>query len=53
MFLVGDATIATFPAHATPRFATTSAVSFAALNLFITQVSWIGTMADREETRGG
>lgn len=41
VFLIGDATIATFPAHPTPRFATTSAVSFAALNLFITQVSWI------------
>jgi hypothetical protein len=41
VFLVGDATIATFPAHDTPRFATTSAVCFAALNLFITQVSWI------------
>jgi hypothetical protein len=41
VFLVGDATIATFPAHPTPRFATTSAVSFAALNLFITQASWI------------
>jgi hypothetical protein len=41
VFLVGDATIATFPAHSTPRFATTAAVSFAALNLFITQSSWI------------
>jgi hypothetical protein len=41
VFLVGDATIATFPAHSTPRFATTSAVSYAALNLFITQTSWI------------
>jgi hypothetical protein len=41
VFLIGDATIATFPAHPTPRFSTTSAVSFAALNLFITQVSWI------------
>lgn len=41
VFLVGDATIATFPAHPTPRFATTTAVSFAALDLFITQVSWI------------
>ena len=38
VFLVGDATIATFPAQPTPRFATTSAVCFAALNLFITQV---------------
>jgi hypothetical protein len=41
VFLVGDATLATFPAHPSPRFATTAAVSFAALNLFITQVSWI------------
>ena len=44
VFLVGDATIATFPAHPTPRFATTSAVCFAALNLFITQVSWVRPM---------
>lgn len=41
VFLVGDATIATFPAHPTPRFATTAAVSFASLNLFITQASWV------------
>ena len=41
VFLVGDATIATFPAHSTPRFATTTAVCFASLNLFITQVSWV------------
>jgi nicotinamidase-related amidase len=41
VFLVGDATLATFPAHDTPRHATTTAVSFAALDLFITQVSWI------------
>lgn len=41
VFLVGDATIATFPAHPTPRFATTAAVSFAALDLLITQASWI------------
>jgi hypothetical protein len=49
VFLVGDATIATFPAHLSPRFATTTAVSFAALNLFITQTSWIrpGTAAPR------
>jgi hypothetical protein len=44
VFLVGDATIATFPAHPTPRFATTSAVCFASLNLFITQVSWVRPM---------
>lgn len=41
VFLVGDATIATSPAQPTTRVATTAAVSFAALNLFITQVSWV------------
>jgi hypothetical protein len=41
VFLLGDATIATFPAQPTPRFATTTAVCFAALDLFITQVSWV------------
>lgn len=41
VFLIGDATIATFPAQPTPRFATTTAVCFASLDLFITQVSWI------------
>ena len=40
-FLVGDATQATFPACDSPRIATTAALSFAALDLFITQVSWI------------
>jgi hypothetical protein len=40
-FLVGDATQATFPANDSPRAATTAAVSFAALDLFITQVSWV------------
>ncbi len=44
VFLVGDATIATFPAHDTPKYATTAAVSFAALDLFITQTSWIKTL---------
>ena len=41
VFLVGDATIATFPANSSPRFATNAAVSFAALDLLITQTSWI------------
>ncbi|AMV16986.1 isochorismatase family protein [Planctomyces sp. SH-PL14] len=48
VFLVGDATIATFPAHPTPRFATTAAVSFAALDLLITQGSWIRPDENRE-----
>ena len=41
VFLVGDATLATFPANSTPAFATNAAVSYAALNLLITQESWI------------
>jgi hypothetical protein len=39
--LVGDATQATFPAGDSARVATTAAVSAAALDLFITQVSWV------------
>ena len=50
VFLVGDATIATFPAHDSPRFATTAAVSFAALNLFITQASWVKPVAASTKT---
>jgi len=41
VFLVGDASLATFPANASPRFATNAALSFASLNQLITQVSWI------------
>lgn len=44
-FLVGDATLATFPAAQAPQAATTAAVSFASLDLFITQVSWIRPQA--------
>jgi hypothetical protein len=53
VFLVGDATIATFPAHPTPRFATTSAVCFAALNLFITEVSWVRPLPVRADAQRG
>lgn len=41
VFLVGDATLATFPANATPRYATNAHISFASLNHLITQVSWV------------
>lgn len=41
VFLVGDATLATFPANATPKYATNAHISFAALNHLITQVSWV------------
>lgn len=45
VFLVGDATIATFPANSTPAYATNAAVSFAALDLLITQASWIKSIS--------
>jgi isochorismate hydrolase len=41
VYLVGDATLATFPANDTPRSATNSAISFASLNQLVTQVSWV------------
>jgi len=41
VFLVGDATLATFPANSSPRFATNASISFASLEHLITQVSWI------------
>lgn len=41
VFLVGDATLATFPSNTTPRFATNASLSFAALQHLITQISWI------------
>ena len=41
VFLVGDATLATFPANSTPAYATNASISFAALENLITQVSWI------------
>ncbi|MEO1979718.1 MAG: isochorismatase family protein [Fuerstiella sp.] len=41
VFLVGDATLATFPANSTPRYATNTHISFASIDHLITQVSWI------------
>ncbi len=41
VFLVGDATLATFPANSTPKYATNAHISFAALNHLVTQVSWV------------
>ena len=48
VFLVGDATLATFPANVSPRCATTAAVSFAALNQLVTQVSWVRYKAAKQ-----
>ena len=41
VFLVGDATLATFPANSTPRYATNAHISFAAIKQFVTQISWV------------
>ena len=41
VFLVGDASLATFPANSTPRFATNAHLSFASLNQLVTQISWV------------
>jgi len=41
VFLVGDATLATFPANASPACATSAAISFASIDHLITQVSWV------------
>jgi hypothetical protein len=41
LFLVGDATLATFPASTTPRFATQVALHNAALWQLVTQASWV------------
>ena len=41
VFIVGDATLATFPANESPACATTAALTFASLTNMVTQVSWI------------
>lgn len=41
VFLVGDATLATFPANQTPQYATNAHISFASIDHLITQVSWV------------
>jgi len=48
VFLIGDATLATFPASRSPRAATTAAISFAALDQLVTQVSWVKYEATRK-----
>jgi hypothetical protein len=48
VFLVGDASLATFPANSSPRFATNAAISFAALDQLVTQVSWVKYQAPKK-----
>jgi hypothetical protein len=47
VFVVGDATLATFPATPTPRFATNAALGMISLRHFVTQVSWVRTLSKR------
>jgi hypothetical protein len=51
VFLVGDATQATFPAIDHPRLATTAALALASRDLFITQVSWVCPRAGADRRR--
>jgi hypothetical protein len=51
VFLVGDATLATFPASETPRFATRSTLCFAALEQLITQTSWVRYQGNQQANR--
>jgi nicotinamidase-related amidase len=48
VFLVGDATLATFPAHVTPKVATSAHIAFASLNQLVTQISWINYEAGKQ-----
>jgi hypothetical protein len=41
VFLVGDASLATFPANSTPKYATNAAISFASIDQLVTQISWV------------
>jgi hypothetical protein len=41
VFLVGDATLATYPAASTPKFTTSAHLSSASLDHLVTQISWI------------
>jgi nicotinamidase-related amidase len=52
VFLVGDATLATFPAHDTPRIATSAHLAFASLSQLVTQISWI-RYQDKAKGTGG
>ena len=51
VFLVGDATLATYPANSTPRYATNAHISFAAINQLITQVSWVKLVGNPETAK--
>jgi nicotinamidase-related amidase len=45
VFIVGDATMATFPAMASPRVCTTAALALASRDHLITQASWVRALS--------
>jgi hypothetical protein len=49
VFLVGDATLSSFPASLTPRFNTSAHLSSASLDHLITQICWIHFDSDKNE----
>ena len=49
LFLVGDATLATYPASTTPKYATQVALANASLRQMITQVNWTGVRRNPDE----
>ncbi|MDX1966833.1 MAG: isochorismatase family protein [Planctomycetaceae bacterium] len=51
VFLVGDASLSTFPSNITPRYATNAAISFAALNQLVTQASWVQVRDENSRSR--
>ena len=51
VFLVGDATLATYPANSTPKFATNAHISYAALNQLVTQISWVKYIPAKKVTQ--
>jgi nicotinamidase-related amidase len=48
VFLVADASLATFPSNSSPRFAVNASISYAALNQLITQISWVRLDSEHE-----
>ncbi len=51
VFLVGDASLATFPSNNTPKYAQNAHISHAALDHLITQVSWIQLRKDTKTAK--
>jgi hypothetical protein len=49
VFLVADATLATFPSNSSPRFAVNATISYAALDHLVTQVSWVKYRPSRDK----